>query len=188
MKTVKFYFAFNSPYAFLANVRIEEALTDCNAALSCRPVYSPSSSGSPPSISQERLAYMHNDVARFSDAYGIDMKPGVFADTGAACRGFFYAQRKGLGPDFRRAIFRARWLEERDISDRDVLVAAAAHCGLDTDEFAQALDAPEYALALEQANAEAQEDGVFGFPFFVVDGEKFWGNDRIEWLVRHLKQ
>ena len=87
MKTVKFYFAFNSPYAFLANARIEEALADCNAALRCQPVYSPSSSGAPPSLNDEKLAYFFADIARFADAYGLELNPGPFADTETACRG-----------------------------------------------------------------------------------------------------
>ena len=188
MTTVKFYFAFNSPYAFLANTRIEEALAECNAALSCKPVYSPRTSGSGPSgLSEAKLSYMMADVARIADGYGIDMRPGPFADTQTACLGFFYAQRKGLGPDFRRAVFAARWLEEADIADRDVLFAAADSCGLDRDGFTAALDDPEFAALLAKSKADAEEDAVFGFPFFVVGQEKFWGNDRIEWLVRYLK-
>lgn len=186
MKTVKFYFAFNSPYAFLANTRIEEALADCNVALSCKPVYSPRSSGStgPPA---NKLAYMLADVDRFADAYGLELNPGPFADSGSACRGFFYAQRKGLGPLYRRAVFAARWLEGADISNRDVLAAAAEDCGLERSAFLLALDDPEFGALLHKSNADAQEDDVIGFPFFVVGDQRFWGNDRIEWLVRHLK-
>lgn len=188
MMTVKFYFAFNSPYAFLANTRIEEALIDCNAALSCKPVYSPRGSGNGPSgPSAAKLAYFFTDVARFAEAYGLELKPGEFVDTETACRGFFYAQRKGLGPDYRRAVFSARWLEEADISDRNVLAEAAERCGLDGGEFTAALDDPEFSELLRKSNADAEEDSVIGFPFFVVGDEKFWGNDRVEWLVRHLK-
>jgi len=187
MTTVKFYFAFNSPYAFLANTRIEEALADCNAALSCKPVYSPRRRGSK-RLPSNKLGYMLADVKRFAEAYGLDLKPGPFVDTATACRGFFYAQRKGLGPDFRRAVFAARWLEAADISDRAVLLNAAEHCGMDSAAFLAALDEPEYAELLEKSNADAAADEVLGFPFFVVDGERFWGNDRIEWLVRYLKQ
>jgi 2-hydroxychromene-2-carboxylate isomerase len=52
---------------------------------------------------------------------------------------------------------------------------------------AVAEDSP-YRQELEKINAEAEEDGVFGFPFFVYAGQKFWGNDRIEWLVRAIRK
>jgi 2-hydroxychromene-2-carboxylate isomerase len=187
MKTVKFYFAFNSPYAFLASTRIEESLADCNCALECKPIYSPSATGAPPPLSEQKLEYFFHDVGRFARAYGLELNPGPFADTGDACRGFLYAQRKGLGPDFRRAVFAARWLDAKDIGNRSVLAEIAGDCGLDPKAFLQALDDPAIEQALAQSNADAQSDGAFGVPFFVVGEERFWGNDRIEWLATHLK-
>lgn len=187
MKTVKFYFAFNSPYAFLAHTRIEESLAECNCALECKPIYSPRTPGAPPPLSDEKLEYFFHDVGRFARAYGLQLQPGPFADTGDACRGFLHARRKGHGPEFRRAVFAARWLEGKDIGDRAVLRAIAKECGLDPQAFIEALDDPAIEEALERSNAEAKADGAFGVPFFVVGEERFWGNDRIEWLATHLK-
>ena len=45
-----------------------------------------------------------------------------------------------------------------------------------------------YTTALEQISAEAKADGVFGFPFLIYQGQKFWGNDRIEWLVESIRK
>jgi 2-hydroxychromene-2-carboxylate isomerase len=188
MKTVKFYFAFNSPYAFLANTRIEEALADCNCALECKPIYSPRAPGDRPALSEEKLGYLYQDVARFASAYELNLSPGPFADTGNACKGFLYAQRKGLGPDFRQAVFGARWLEGKDISDVSILASLAADCGIDRDAFRTALGDGTLDDALTRNNEDAKRDGVFGIPFFVVGEDKFWGNDRIEWLVSHLKR
>jgi 2-hydroxychromene-2-carboxylate isomerase len=50
------------------------------------------------------------------------------------------------------------------------------------------LDDPKVAAALERSNREAEADGAFGFPFFVWSGKHFWGNDRLEWLVRAIEQ
>ena len=59
---------------------------------------------------------------------------------------------------------------------------------LDRRQFLAALDDPRTAAALERSNRDAEADGAFGFPFFVWNGKHFWGNDRIEWLVRAIEQ
>jgi 2-hydroxychromene-2-carboxylate isomerase len=69
-----------------------------------------------------------------------------------------------------------------------VLAEIAEHCGLSRVEFLAALHDARYEVALTQSNTDAETDGVFGFPFFVYAGQKFWGNDRVEWLVRAIQQ
>ena len=50
-----------------------------------------------------------------------------------------------------------------------------------------ALHDTRYEEALGRSNQEAEADGVFGIPFFIYQGQMFWGNDRIEWLVREIQ-
>lgn len=66
----------------------------------------------------------------------------------------------------------------------EVLAGIAERSGLDRQEFLAALQDARYEAALERSNKEAEADGVFGFPFFIYEGQKFWGNDRLEWLVQ----
>ena len=83
--------------------------------------------------------------------------------------------------------YEARWLEGKDIGNEKTLSEIANRCGLDRYAFLEAIkqEGP-YEQELQRCNAEAEADGVFGFPFFVYKGHKFWGNDRIEWLVQEI--
>ena len=83
---ILFYFAYNSPYSFLANSRIERVLARFTPEIEYRPVYSPRSAGAP-AIAPERFKYMFEDVQRFADAYELKFAPGPVADTGKDFRG-----------------------------------------------------------------------------------------------------
>ncbi len=187
-KKVQFYFAYNSPYAFLGNTRIARALAPFDVEVEYKPVYSPRSGGGGPDPNSPRLRYMFEDVRRFADAYGLALNPGPFADSKRACLGFLFAQSKGKGRAYHDALYDARWLEAKDIGDDGALAEVATRVGLDRGEFLDALGHPRYEAALEASNRDAQANEVFGFPFFIVEGKKFWGNDRIEWLVRELEK
>ena len=180
---VTFYFAYNSPYAFLADTRIDEALAPLGVAVDRVPVYQPSTGGGP-DFNSPRIQYMIQDIARFAKAYGLTLNPGPFADTGRACLGSLHACELGDGEGFHDRIYRARWLDGRDIGDEATLVEIAEASGLDRAPFLAAIgEASPFAEVRARHAAAAEADGVFGFPFFVYKGQKFWGNDRIEWLV-----
>jgi len=184
---VKFYFAYNSPYSFLASTRIEKDLALCGAEVKYYPVYSPRRGGGGPDPSSPRFKYMFEDVGRFANAYGLSLNPGPFADTRKACLGSFFAEDKGRGQAYHESVYQARWLEAKDIGQEEVLAGIAERCGLDRQDFLLALQNPRYEAALERTNKDAEANGVFGFPFFIYRDQRFWGNDRIEWLVRALK-
>src|SRR5260370_27802967 len=179
-RIVNFYLAFNSPYSFLADSRIERELAPFNVDLKCKPIYSPRTGG-PPDSNAPKFRYVFEDVGRFANAYGLKLNPGPFADTRNACIGFLFAQDKGVGAAYRHAVFAARFLHAGNIGDPEVLVQAAEKCDLRRNDFTAALQNRHYQDALDPINKEAAADGAFGIPFFVIDGKKFWGNDRIEW-------
>ena len=185
-RTVRFYFAYNSPYAFLANTRLERELAPLHVAVDLRPVYSPRTGGGPDPASP-RIRYIFEDVRRFAVAYGLRLKPGPFADSRLACLGFLFARAEGRGKAYHDGVYAARFLEAQDISQKDVLAAIAQRAGLDREGFLAALDDPRWQADLAASNEAAQADGVFGFPFFVFRDQHFWGNDRIEWLVEAIR-
>ncbi len=186
---VKFYFAYNSPTAFLANTRIEKELEPLGTTIEYKPVYKPRTGSGGPDFSSPKMKYLFEDVARFAEAYGLELNMGPTADTGRACRGFLFAEGAGKGKPYHDRIYQARWLEGKDLGDDQTLIAIAEECGLDKVAFLEGIkEDSAYALELDRSNAAAEADGVFGFPFFVYNGHKFWGNDRIEWLVREIKR
>ncbi len=188
-KTVDYYFAYLSPYAFLANTRIEQALEPTGATLRYYPLaHSGSSEG--PAINPARLAYIiDQDIPRFAEEYELRFtsKP-ILNESYTASMGFLYAQEQGMGAKYNDLVFRARWSDGKDISEPEVLTTIAEQAGLDADAFWEAVGEPSYKDKLAQIKQQAAAAGVFGVPFFVYETKKFWGNDRIDWLVRELEK
>jgi len=186
---VRFYFAYNSPYAFLANTRIAGMLAPLGATIEYRPVYQPRNAAAADEYMRSpKFRYVFEDVVRFADAYGLRLRPGPFTDTRRACLGFLHADAGGRGKAYHDRVYAARFLEEADIGQDATLARIAEQAGLDRAQFLAALDDPATAAALERSTRDAEADGAFGFPFFVWSGKHFWGNDRLEWLVRAMEQ
>jgi 2-hydroxychromene-2-carboxylate isomerase len=188
-KMVDYYFAYLSPYAFLANTRIEQALKSTGATLRYHPLAHGASSARP-AMNPAKLAYIiGQDIPRFAEQYGLRFtsKP-ILTESYTASMGFLYAQEEGAGEKYNDLVFRARWSNGKDISRPDVLTAIAKQAGLDADAFRKSIGEPSYRDKLAQIKQQATAAGVFGVPFFIYETKKFWGNDRIDWLARELEK
>ena len=98
------------------------------------------------------------------------------------------AQERGLDA-FRlsHALLRALWAEERNTADPEVRVAVAEENGLPGRALVAAENGPEVQRLYKAYSDEAERLGVFGAPTFVLDGERFWGQDRLGFLDRALE-
>jgi len=81
---------------------------------------------------------------------------------------------------------RAVWADELDVSDPEVLVKLADGCGFEGRALLEA--APEMAAAVLESTEQARSLGVFGVPWYVVDGESYWGQDRLDFVDRALSR
>ena len=88
--------------------------------------------------------------------------------------------------EFVRAVFRAFFQDDRDISDAAVVAQIAQSIGLDGTALMEAAQSPSIKDELRRRVEEAVAFGVFGAPTIVVDGEVFWGNDRLPQIERWL--
>jgi 2-hydroxychromene-2-carboxylate isomerase len=86
------------------------------------------------------------------------------------------------------AIARATWAEERDVADPATLAALARDLGFDFERLAARAGAVDTRLHYDTLTQEAIDRGVFGVPTYVVRGEMFWGQDRLDFLARALAQ
>jgi 2-hydroxychromene-2-carboxylate isomerase len=84
------------------------------------------------------------------------------------------------------AIFSAVWVRERNIADPAVLAELLADCGLSAQRLAQS-QSPDVQASYEANTQEAIAAGVFGAPSYVLDGEIFWGQDRLDFVERKLR-
>ena len=195
-RTLDYYFAPQSPWMYLGHARLTELLQRTNTEVRVRPVdfgqiFSVSGGLPLPQRAPQRQAYRLVELRRFSEALGVPLNPQPrhFPLPGdpAALLITAVATHDGAASAMRLtgAIGQAIWAQERDMADAAELSAVLSECGLDVQRLAQAQDADNRAL-YAQHTREAVDAGVFGAPSYVVAGEIFWGQDRLDFVERRL--
>ncbi len=194
---IQFWFDFASTYSYLAAMRIEEAAAQAGAPLEWRPfLLGPifteqlGIKDSPFNVFPVRGRYMWRDVERLCEKQQLPWKrPSAFPRNGllAARVGCLAAGEPWL-PGFVRAVFRANFAEDQDIADPGVIREILAAGGQDASALLAGASSPAAKDLLRAQTAEASRLGIFGAPDFVVAGELFFGQDRMEdavaWAVR----
>jgi len=195
--TVDYYFTPVSPWAYLGHARFVQLLQDNGAAVNLRPTdygaVFPISGGLPlPKRAPQRQAYRLVELKRFSDHLGIPMniQPAFFPVAGDPASLLIIATDRDHGTaaalDLTGRIGRAIWAEQRNVADPAVLQALLAEAGLPA-ALMQASAEAEMAQAYAAHTQQAIDAGVFGAPSYVIDGEIFWGQDRLDFVARRLQ-
>ncbi|MGX9351371.1 DsbA family protein [Shimia sp. W99] len=195
MAHIDYYFSTISPYAYLAGNRFEEIATKHGAQISYKPLdimaLFARTGGTPPKDRHpSRQEYRAQDLLRQAKALGMDfnLSPAHWPTNQAPSAYAVIAAQNAGGGDvgaFVRALMRACWAEEKDIAQDDVIKGCLEATGFDPSLADSGLltGAETYARNLE----EAVGAGAFGSPFYVTqDDARFWGQDRLEYLDRHL--
>ena len=194
--SVDYFLAIQSPWTYLGHWRFAAMLKASGAQLRVRPIdlgqVFPVSGGLPlPKRAPQRQAYRLVELARWSDhlKLPLNLHPKFFPVPGDAASRLVIAVARDDGQDaamkLTGALLAAVWAEERNINDEATLSALLAQCGLDAARLAQS-GQPAVQQAYEAHTKAAIDAGVFGSPSYVVDGEIFWGQDRLEFLERRL--
>lgn len=191
---IVFYFEFASPYAYLAAQRIDAAAARRGRTVDWKAIslghVLKARGVSREAMPREKLEYIQLDARRAGEMLGFPLRmPTVFPADAKAARLVFYrlkARDPRLAVNFARAVYARYWGEGQDISAPQHLVAAAVPLGVGADEVEAALEDPAARQAMIAATDEAIGRGVFGAPSFIVDGELFWGQDRIEMIEWRL--
>jgi len=195
-RTVDYYFTPQSPWTYLGHARFAAIAREAGATVNVRPVdfgaVFPVSGGLPlGKRAPQRQAYRLVEMARFSRHLGIPMnvKPRFFPVAGDDAAKLIIAVDLHDGAEaamqVSAAVFAAVWAQERNIADPALLEALAAECGLSPKriEQSQSQAVQERYDGYTQQAIDAQ---VFGAPSYVIDGEIFWGQDRLGFVERTL--
>jgi 2-hydroxychromene-2-carboxylate isomerase len=185
-----FYYDLVSPYAYLAAERVSGLFTEAGLE---QPEWQPVLLGGllkrferePWSVGPEREAGMA-EVERRASAYGLP--PLVWPDnwpgnTLTAMRVATFAKQTGRTVSFSLAAFRQAFAAGRDLTEPDNVMIAGAACELHPRALLKAVETEIVKKALREATDGAAELGVEGVPALVVDGQVFWGDDRLEEAV-----
>ena len=194
---VDYYFTPVSPWTYLGHARFVQLLRDTGSAVNVRPVdygaIFPVSGGLPlPKRAPQRQAYRLVELERFRQALGLplNLQPAHFPVSADLASRLIIAVDRADGPwaalDVAGRLGHAVWAEERNVADPATLAAVLAEAGLPGERLAQA-DAPEAAARFAADTQTAIAAGVFGAPSYVIDGEIFWGQDRLDFVERKLR-
>jgi 2-hydroxychromene-2-carboxylate isomerase len=120
---------------------------------------------------------------------GIPMNPPpISTEPTAAGAASLLAEERGLLRPWIVEVMRAEWAEGKDIGDQQVLLEVGSLVGLDSGELMDSFSDPDKLAQLDRNWDEAQELGLIGVPSFQVGEELFWGSDRIEYVLDHLRE
>jgi 2-hydroxychromene-2-carboxylate isomerase len=191
---IEFYFDFASPYSYLALNGI-----DALAAKYGRSVdYKPMLLGAAFKVSGQGVLteiplkgeYSKRDFARSARFLGVPFKlPSTFPlNTVNTARAALWLKEQGSAKSipFVHRAFRAYFVEDRNINDAAVIGELADELGIDKAALAAAIQDAGIKERLKAHVEAAIARGVFGAPFFFVDGEPFWGHDRLPQIERWL--
>lgn len=191
---IEFYFDFSSPYGYLGAQRIETVAAEFGRTVLWRPVLLGvifKITGQTPLVSQAmRGPYAARDMARSARKLGVRFAlPEAFPFSSVyPCRIFYWLD--GRAPEeakaYARAVYDAAFVDNKPPAEPEAAVDVAVALGHDRAAVLAGMQGPAIKERLRTEVQQAMDKGVFGSPFFIVDGEPFWGNDRLgevrEWL------
>jgi 2-hydroxychromene-2-carboxylate isomerase len=190
-KRVRVYTDYKSPYAFVANRALFGLEGTFDVELEWLPYTLRIAEylGSVEDRSAHdwrKVRYAYKDARRFANDQGLILKgPRRIYNGTLSSAGMLFAQRGGFFRPYHDAVFERFWSHQLDIDALDEMSALIAGVGGDARAFeAYAKGAGPGEVAA--ITAEAESLGVFGVPSMLLDGELFWGGDRIDVLARRL--
>src|SRR6476659_6906451 len=195
--TIDYYFAPNSPYVYLGHERFVRIAREAGATIRVKPVdlggkVFPVSGGLPlAKRAPQRQAYRLVELRRFSEWLGLplNVQPKYFPVSSDDAAKLIIAVdlKDGTEPALALtgAVARAVWVEDRNIADEAVLASLLEACGLPASRIEDAHSQAAHER-YEIDTLQAIEAGVFGAPSYVIDGEIFWGQARLDFVQRRL--
>ncbi|HUL08041.1 MAG TPA: 2-hydroxychromene-2-carboxylate isomerase [Candidatus Acidoferrum sp.] len=191
---IEFYFDFSSPYGYLASTRIDALAEKHGRSVTWRPFLlgvAFKATGQQPLVEQPlRGPYHRRDFARSARLLGVRFQlpePFPFPSL-AACRAFYWLTDRdpALAKALARAVYHAAFGLGRDMRAAEAVAEAAQPLGIDPAALLAAINDPPVKERLRVETEAALARGVFGSPFIIIDGEPFWGHDRLEQVDRWL--
>ncbi len=195
--TVDYFLAPQSPWTYLGHERFASLVRDTGATVRVLPMdlgkIFPLSGGLPlPKRAPQRQAYRLLELRRFSEVLGVPLnpEPRFFPVAGDPAARLITAVSMHDGADaamkLTGAVTTAVWVQERDIASLDVLAELLTECGLNAARLGQSQQ-PDVQVRYDEQTQLAIDASVFGAPSYVIDGELFWGQDRLDFVARKLR-
>lgn len=195
-REIDYYFSLTSPWAYIGHALFRDIVSTYNIKVNHKPVFLAdlfSESGGLPLAKRHpvRQRYRMLELQRWKEKRGLDFhfKPKHVPFNGRLADGVVIAALEaGHDPDrFLRRAYAAVWEDQFDLADAATIERLADEAGLPGKSLIARSPATEIGAQYEQNRQDALAADVFGSPGYVLDGEAFWGQDRLELLADALK-
>lgn len=187
LPVVKMYSDFKSPYSWLAFEPGLDLPEKYNVKVRWLPFQVRQRGASERSMySEHKYQYSFIDLRRWGRSRGMQFEPPIrIYDSTTALIGGLFAQQQGVLREYGGEVFRRFFVRDLEIDQAEAIADVLSGLGQSRGAFLGYLTGAGV-VALEAARQEALQDRVFGAPFFDVDGEQFWGYDRMPLLERRM--
>ena len=188
MKEIEFWFSIGSTYTYLSVTRLAEVTQKTGASFSWQPfsvrkiMREMDNIPFPPS-KQVKVDYMWRDIERRAQGYGFTANvpaPYPLQEFDLANRVAVLARQEGWCEDYVRGTYRRWFVDGHEAGSDFNLSQTLSEIGQDKSRVLERAGAPDVESAYLKQTESAQRTGIFGSPSFIVDGELFWGDDRLE--------
>ena len=192
---IDFYFDFSSPYGYLMAEKIDAVAAKHGRKVKWHPIllgviFQATGSRPPADTVSSKGIYMLHDFHRSARFLGVPYNPPSRfpLPTQNAARAYYWlhAQDCALARQFALAVYRSFFVDDLDISAPETVLEIGAKLGVDRNSLAAALQTPEIKAKLKAQCETALQVGVFGSPHVIIDGEAFFGADRLPQIERWL--
>jgi 2-hydroxychromene-2-carboxylate isomerase len=194
-KTCEYFFAPQSPWAYLGHARLIALAKQHGVQIEIKPcdlgkVFNVSGGLPLAKRPPQRQAYRLAELQRWSEYLGLplNLQPKFFPIPGDPAAKLIIAAKLAHGTDAAMALtgamMRALWAEEKNIADADTLAALADGFGYDGKALLKSSETASVQTEYDRFTDDAVAANVFGSPWYVVDGEGYWGQDRLDFVER----
>ena len=193
-KTLEFYFDFGSPTAYLAHKRLQQLSAQYDLLIDYKPmllggVFKATGNTTPVAIPAKGQYMLAHDLPRFARRYNVPLKinPHFPINTLHLMRAAIAAQRLDCMPAYVDAMFDAVWVDGKNMGELDVIAQTLADNELDSEALMALSQDPEVKAQLISNTEAAVERGIFGAPTLFMDGEMYFGQDRLDFVEEALQ-
>ena len=198
-KVCQYFFASHSPWTYLGHERFIAIARANGAQIEVRTfdlgkVFGVSGGLPLAKRAPQRQAYRLTELARWADFLGmpLNVQPKFFPVSPDAAAKLIIAARLSHGVEtalaLSQAIMRGLWAEERNIGDEATLIAIAGSCELEGAQLLKTSQTASVQAEYDRNTAEGTAAGIFGSPWYILGGESFWGQDRLDFLARAMSR
>jgi 2-hydroxychromene-2-carboxylate isomerase len=194
-KTVEFYFDVGSPTAYLAHKRLQQLQAQYGCEILCRPIllgglFKATGNSSPISVSAKGRYMMALDLPRYAALYDVPLNHNSHfpINTLNLMRGAVAGINTDYFASYIDAVFNAIWVDGKNMGDIDVVTEVLGSAELNVSVILASTQDPDVKAALIQNTAAAVQRGLFGAPTMFVEGEMFFGQDRLQFVEAAIQE